>query len=594
MSDTSSPSAAAPRRFGDVALYKRLFSEARAYWGHLLGLFILRLSSAPLALLLPIPVQMIVDNVLGGKPLLPVVEAVLPNAWTASPDALLTTATVSLVAFAFLIQIGELFSWIYQTWIGERLLLGLRARLFDHMQRLSLAFHSRQNSGDAIYRLQVDATSIRSVSVYGAIPLATSLIKVIVLVAATARIDWVLALVALALGPVLFVLTSIYSGPLRRRWSAARESESAAMSVVQESLGAVRVVKAFGQESRESRRYREQADRGVEATVAAVRAHGMFDLWVGLATGLGAAAILYLGARHVQSGVITLGELLLVLAYLTQLFGPIRELGTKLADVQSALASAARVFGVLEEAPDVTDAPDAQPLERAAGAFTFEGVSFGYGNNPPVFSGVDLEIPQGARVGLAGKTGSGKSTLLSLLPRFYDPRAGSVRLDGVDLRALKVEDLRRQFAIVLQDTVLFSTTIRANIAFGRPEATREEIEAAARDAAAHAFIERLPEGYDTQVGERGLRLSGGERQRIALARAFLRDAPILILDEPTSALDTKTESQVMDALDRLMQGRTTFMIAHRLTTLESCDIRLELIDGGIAERRDALDDVALD
>jgi len=581
------------RRFGDMALYKRLLAEARPYWGHMAALFALGLVGAPLALLMPLPVQVIVDNVLGGKPLLPVVDALVPDAWAADPETLLLAATGSLICFAFLVHLVELVAWIYKTWIGERLLLALRARLFDHMQHLSLAFHTRQNSGDAIYRMQVDATSIRSVSIYGVIPLATALVKVVVLLYAVARIDWTLAGIALLGGPVLFGLTEIYRGRLRRRWKEARESESSAMSVVQESLGAVRVVKAFGRESHESARYREHAGRGLNAMLAAVRAHGMFDLWVGLSTGIGGAVILYLGARHVQEGVITLGELLLVLAYLTQLFGPVRELGTRMADVQSALASAARVFGVLEEEPGVKDVPDAQPLDRALGAFAFRDVTFGYGDGRPVLASVDLEIPRGARVGIAGKTGSGKSTLLSLLPRFYDPQEGAVLLDGADVKSLRLADLRRQFSIVLQDTVLFSTTVRENIAFGRPGATEAEIEQAARDAAAHEFVSALPDGYETQVGERGLRLSGGERQRIALARAFLRDAPVLILDEPTSALDTATEAKVIAALDRLMEGRTTFMIAHRLSTLESCDMRLEIVDGRVVERGENLGDVTL-
>lgn len=577
----------AERTYEDSGLYRRLWKASAGYHGHLVGLFLLGLASAPLALLIPIPIQIIVDNVLGDKPLAEAVAPLVPDAWEGDTQALLVMAVGAIVVLATLIQLAALAVWIYKTWIGEKLLLRFRARLFDHLQRLSLGFHHKQGTADAMHRLQVDAASIRSVSVYGVVPFATSLVTVLVLVAVTAWIDWVLAVVALSVGPVVFALTELYRKRLRDRWKAARESESHALSVVQESLGAVRVVKAFGQEGRESERYKSHARSNLDATLSAVRAHATFDLWVGIATGIGAAVILYLGARHVQEGIITLGELLLVIAYLSQMFTPLRELGTRLADVQSALASAARVFTILDQEPEVQEAEDARRIDRAGGRVRFEGVTFGYDASKPVLRGVSLDIPAGARVGIAGKTGSGKSTLLSLLPRFYDPQAGVVRLDDDDVKQLHLGDLRRQFSIVLQESVLFSTTIRENIAYGRPEASQDEIEQAAKDAAAHDFIAALPDGYDTVVGERGTGLSGGERQRVALARAFLRDAPMLILDEPTSALDTGTEDLVIAALERLMAGRTTFMIAHRLSTLETCDLRLELVDGGVTVERRA-------
>jgi ATP-binding cassette subfamily B protein len=345
-------------------------------------------------------------------------------------------------------------------------------------------------------------------------------------------------------------------------------------------------VKAFGQEARESQRYRAEAQSGVRAAIKAVLAHGSFDVLVGLVVGLGGAAILYIGARHVLNGQMTVGQLLLVLAYLSQLFQPLREVGTRVASMQGSLASAERVFHVLDEDHGAPERPDAQSLERASGAFHFDNVTFGYDPEEPIIRDVDIMVPVGAKVGIAGKTGSGKSTLLSLLPRFYDPQQGAVKLDGVDLRDLKLVDLRRQYGIVLQEAVLFSTSIRENIAYGRPDATEAEIIQAAKDAAAHDFIAALPEGYDTNAGDRGMRLSGGERQRVSLARAFLRDAPVLILDEPTSALDTETEALVIKALERLMAGRTTFMIAHRLSTLAGCDIRLQVADGRVIQRTD--------
>jgi len=459
--------------------------------------------------------------------------------------------------------------------------LGLRARLFGHLQRLSLAFHDAGGTARSVHHVQSDATAIDAVVVQGLVRITTMSFTVVVLVAATARIDGPLTLVGLLGAPALLLLTRLYRRRLRSGWKAAHEHMGEAMAVVQESLAAVRVVKAFGQEERERRRYIERARAGQEAVLKAVSTHGGFDLLVGLVVGLVGAALLVVGAQRVSVGAITLGQLVLVLGYLALLFGPLREIGTKAADLQRAFASAERCFDLLDRAPEAPDPPHAVPLERARGELAFEQVSFGYDPGRPVLKDVTLSVPAGSRVGIAGPTGSGKSTLLGLLFRFIEPSSGRVLLDGKDLKDYRLKDLRDQFAFVLQDSVLFSTTIAENIAYARPEATPEQIEAAARAANAHDFILRQAKGYDTEVGERGVMLSGGERQRIALARAFLKDAPILILDEPTSALDTATEAGVLEALERLMKGRTTLMIAHRLSTLEGCDVRLEIADGRV-------------
>jgi ATP-binding cassette subfamily B protein len=285
----------------------------------------------------------------------------------------------------------------------------------------------------------------------------------------------------------------------------------------------------------------------------------------------------------VLAGVLTLGNLLLVMAYLSQLYGPLESISDRIGSVQSSLVSADRAFGLLDLPADVPERPDARPLRRAAGAVAFEHVSFAYGPGRPVLTGLSLKVPAGARVGIAGSTGAGKTTLASLLQRFYDPTAGRILLDGIDLRDYRLADLRNQFAIVLQEPVLFSTSIAENIAYARPGATLAEIEAAARAANVDRFVAGLPEGYDTTVGERGVRLSGGERQRLALARAFLKDAPILILDEPTSSVDVATEALIVEAMDELVEGRTTFMIAHRLGTLDRCDVRVTIDRGRLVQ-----------
>lgn len=302
---------------------------------------------------------------------------------------------------------------------------------------------------------------------------------------------------------------------------------------------------------------------------------------VNMTTAIGTAAVLFIGIRNVQAGVLSLGELLMVLAYLTQLYNPLRTISRQVANLQSSLASAERAFQLLDEVPDVTDRPGARPLKRAVGELRFRGVSFAYGENTPVLQDVSFCVYPGTRLGIEGRTGAGKSTLVSLAARFYDPGDGSILLDGVDLRDYKLADLRNQMAIVLQEPVLFSTSIAENIGYGRPGAGSSEIVEAAQAANVHEFIDGLPDGYDTAVGERGMRLSGGERQRIALARAFLKDAPILVLDEPTSSVDMTTEAGIMEAMERLMVGRTTLMIAHRMSTLDICDARIELEHGRI-------------
>jgi ATP-binding cassette subfamily B protein len=426
----------------------------------------------------------------------------------------------------------------------------------------------------------------------GGIPLVTSTLTLIIMAVIVTWIDWRLALVALGVAPVLFFLSHVYGRRLRGQSREAKKVESAAMAVVQEVLVAVRVVKAFGQEDREHERFVTRSTEGLRAKLRITFASGVLGLLVGLTTAAGTAAVLFVGVTHVRDGVLTLGGLLVVMAYLGQLYGPLETVSKKVADLQGTLASAERAFTLLDEAPDVADRPGAKHVTRAAGAVEFRHVGFAYPDNPPVLHGVTFEIPAGTRVGVVGRTGAGKTTLMNLLMRFYDPSAGQVLLDGLDLRDCRLADVRNQFAVVLQEPVLFSTSVAENIAYARPDATDEEVVAAAKAANAHEFITGLPDGYDTLVGERGLRLSGGERQRISLARAFLKDAPVLVLDEPTSSVDVRTEAAIIEAMERLMRGRTTFMIAHRLSTLRSCDLLLVLEKGRlVAVRRDVADAV---
>lgn len=567
----------------DIALYHRLLRLSRPYWGHLVAVFSLNLLASPLALLAPFPLKIIVDSVIGTEPMPQILTALVPEAFLATSSARLGVAVALLVIIALFTQLQGLGAALLSTHVGQEIVLAFRTQLFARAQRVSLSYHDTKGPSDLLYRIQWDAPSIRYIAIDGLIPFVTALLTVGTMVYVTYLLDRQLAVVALVAAPVLAIIANAYRSRLRAQSREVSTLNSAAQSVLHEALGAVRVVKAFGQETFETDRFVTRADESMRAQLRLTRAEGGLGVFGEMTTVFGTAAVLLIGVRHVQSGAITLGTLLLVMSYLSQLYGPMRTIGGKVGNMQKHLASAERAFALLDEASDVEDRPAAQPIARAMGVVAFRKVSFGYTPERPVLREASFDIAPGARVGITGTTGAGKTTLASLLMRFYDPLGGAIFLDGVDLRDYRLADLRNQFALVLQEPVLFSSTIGENIAYARPGATREDIVQAARSASAHDFIVDLPDGYESVVGERGMKLSGGERQRISLARAFLKDAPILVLDEPTSSVDVKTEALIIDAMDRLMQGRTSFMIAHRLGTLESCDVRLNLEDGHLTQ-----------
>jgi ATP-binding cassette subfamily B protein len=566
----------------DSTLYKRLLQQTRPHWLAISGLLLLGLLAAPLTLLVPVPLKIAVDCVIGNAPLPAFLEPFVPAAFLHSRGSILAFAALLVVVTALLTQLQALLMTLLRTWTAERLVQGFRARLFQHVQRLSLLYHDAKGSSDAVYRIQQDAVSIQDIAIDGLIPAVTAAVTLVGMFVVMVRLDWQLALVALGVTPIVFVLARIYRMRLRKRSREVKKLETEALSVVYEVLTALRVVKAFAQEERELERFAHTSLRGVRERVKLAAAQGRLQLWVGLATAAGTATLLWVGASHVLSGQLTLGGLLLVMSYLGQLYEPLKTTARKVASLQAQLASAERAFALLDLEPDVKEHRHARRLLRARGEVVFENVSFEYEPGRPILRDLTHSIPAGTRVGLAGRTGAGKSTMLHLLSRFFDPTSGRILMDGVDLRAYRVSDLRRQYAIVLQEPMLFSTSIGDNIAYARPSASREEVIEAARAANAHDFISRLPAGYGTLVGERGMRLSGGERQRIALARAFLKDAPLLLLDEPTSSVDTRTEAGILEALELLMAGRTSFMVAHRLGTLRTCDLLIQFDDSGSA------------
>ena len=560
-------------------LYSWILGKLRPFSFHLTGILLLGLLSAPLALLTPLPLKIAVDSVIGSRPVPEFLQALLPAAAMESTSLLLGIAIVLVMIIASLGQLQGFGICVLSSYTGERLIMSFRAQVFRHMQRLSLSYHDTHSAAESIYRIQHDAACVKHIPIDGFIPFLRAGFTLFGMIYITALIDWQMAMVALGVSPILFVLTRTSGRKLRKKWSEVKYMETSTTGIVQEVFTALRVVKAFGREDYEQARFTREASHFMRGHIRLAFIGASFDFFVSMTIALGTAVALLIGVSHVRSGILTLGELLMVMAYLAQLYGPLETISKKVAEMQASLTSAERVMTLLKQGPDVPERPHARPLVRAKGHVVFRNVAFAYDPERTVLHNSSFEIEPGTRVGIVGTTGAGKTTLLNLLTRFYDPTSGQILLDGVDLRDYKVADLRNQFAVVLQDPVLFSTSIAENISYGRPGCRFEEIVVAAKAANAHDFIVHLRDGYDTQVGERGVRLSGGERQRLSLARAFLKRAPMLILDEPTSSVDTKTEAPIVDTMETLMRGRTTFIIAHRLSTLKNCDVQLVIEQG---------------
>ena len=576
------------RSFLKKSVLVRVLLECRSCWPHLLGIAGLSILSLPLTLLYPLPLKVVVDSVLGTEPLPSWLVRWVP--FVGFRSASLEAAIEILLAIALLVSLQSLAAWWLQTYTGEKLVWDFRARLLNHVQRLPLMFHDRYGATDSVYRIQHDAPSIQYVTIQGLVPLTTAIFTLVAMIVVTARMDLVLALIALTITPVLFLLSLGCSRVVRKRSETIKHLDSSALAVIQEVIGSIRVIKAFGQENREHARFVRRSAKRMSQQVRLSIQQAVFNVLIGLTIAMGTAAALYFGVRHVRAGTLTVGSLLMIMAYIAQIYQPLQTLTGKVTDLQVWLASLDRTFVLLDQQPEIAERRGASKLASANGEFEFRNVSFAYDETGRGLYDLCFRIPAGVRVGIVGATGAGKTTLLNLLMRFYDPGCGEVLLDGHDIRDYRIADVRRQYAVVLQEPVLFAASIAENIAYGKPDASDEEIIDAASAAASHDFILKLPEGYETPVGERGSRLSGGERQRISLARAFLRNSPILILDEPTSSVDVHTEAAIMEATERLISGRTTFMIAHRLSTLKSCDLVLVLDHGRLVEVKECAPD----
>jgi len=532
-----------------------------------------------LALLRPIPLKLVIDNGFNSLPVPGFISLFFPANYQFTFNAIIVIAASLVLITALIENINTFISWALETFTGEKLVLNFRTILFNHIQRLSLSFHDSKGITHSLYRLQWDTMSSRSLLIDNLSPLISSIITLISMVIVMFSINWRFALIALCVVPPLYILTRMSSRRLKKDWNQVKDDENLAMAFVHETLSALRVVKAYGQEENEQEKFINQSDKAVKGQMKLAWTGSLFNFLTGMIFAVGTAIFIYLGALYVRSGQITLGDLTLIMAYLAQLFAPLQGISRKINNLQSSFAGVDRVFKLLDQEKEVIESPNALHLKKVKGFFSFRDVSFAYQSDKPVLYHISFDINAGDRVGIMGSTGAGKSTLVSLLMRFYDTSDGIISIDGESIKKYKLADYRNQFGLVLQEPVLFSTTIAENIRYGQPGATEKEIIEAAKAANAHNFIVKSKEGYDTEVGERGMQLSGGERQRIALARAFIKNAPVLILDEPTSSVDMKTESLIMDAMERLMAGRTTFLITHRLDTLSTCNVILH-IEGG--------------
>ncbi len=567
---------------GSFDLLRHLWTLVQPFRWRLAALFAVVMLSIPLNLLSPWPLTLAVDSILGTRPLPALLQNWIPASMQASSTALLCLVFAAYIGIALFTQLQGLTLWLLSSYTGERMIFAFRSRLFEHLQHICASYHDKHGPADSVYRLQHDAAAVKQIPIDAILPFLRAVCLLTGLVTLMLIIDWQFALVAIGLLPVLFVLTRYSGRKLRLTWSDVKSTESATIACAQEVLGASRVVKAFGREDHEHRRFLDHAMDWVKKHNSLASVGSRFDFMFGMAVATGTATALVVGIDHVKSGRITMGDFLLLMAYMAQLSVPLDTATKKLAELQSCFVGFRRALAILDIPPVITDLPTARPLVRARGSVAFRSVSFSYPGAPAVLRSVSFSIPPGTKVGIMGTSGAGKSTLLNLLARFFDPSEGAVLLDGVNVKDYRLTDLRRQFAIVPQDPMLFSTTIAENIRYGNLQATQAEVEAAARAAHADTFIRQRPQGYATQVGERGASLSGGERQRIALARAFLRDAPIVIMDEPTSALDARTESELVNVMDELTTGRTTFLITHRASTLRRCDIQLTLKQGRVS------------
>ncbi len=537
-----------------------------------------------LDVLKPWPMVFLIDYVLRGKEMPPALARLAE--WLPGDAVPLNLAgwSIAVTVLIFLLSWAVGLAAAYSNIdLGQRMTYDLAGDLFAKLQQLSLDFHVRKSVGDSIRRVTADCACASIIVKDALLPIFSSVVSLLAMFYILWRIDRTLAVLSLAVVPLMTWVLGRYAGPMMERSYEQQEAEGKIYEVVEQTFSAIPAVQAFGREELNDQWLARTMRASLAATLSLTSVQVRFKILMGLATALGTAGILWFGAQHALAGRLDAGPIILFLSYLGSLYAPLESIMYTGSTIQGAAGSGRRVWEILRTETKVADRPGAMPLSAARGHVRLENVTFGYEAGRPVLRNISMDVPAGQTLALVGATGAGKSTLASLVPRFFDPWEGRVLMDGHDLRDIQLKTLRRKVALVLQEPFLFPISVGENIAYGRPQASRKQIEDAARAANAHEFILRLPDGYDTIIGERGATLSGGERQRLSIARALLKDAPVLILDEPTSALDLETEKALLEALERLKSGRTTFIIAHRLSTIRGADHILVLQGGRIAE-----------
>jgi ATP-binding cassette subfamily B protein len=563
----------------------KIYDLLQPHWRALAAGLLAVIGEGAADLLQPWPLKVVFDNVLQA-------HSPSTHGWLNHQIQMLVGSdhlgALRLAAVAALViaVIGALCSFAEKyltTSVGQWVMHDLRRTLYAHVQRLSLSYHEHKQTGDLISRVTSDIDAIQSFITSGLLGALVDTLTLVGMVAVMFYINWRFTLIALSVAPVLFAVVFSYTRRIKKASREVRKKEGEIVSVIQEVLTSIRVVKAFGREEYEQRRLEEESMESVEI---ALRARGMkakLSPLVEIIVAVGTAMVLWFGARMVLSGGLSSGSLIVFIFYLGKMYKPMQDLSKMTDSYAKAAVGYERIMEVLETSYETRDLPGARPAPPFRGRIEFENVSFNYEPGVPVIRNVSLRIEPGQTAALVGPTGAGKTTIISLIPRFYDPCSGRVKIDGRDVRSFTQKSLRHQISFVLQETLLFHGPVWYNIAYGKPSARSAEIQRAAELANAHEFIEKLPQGYNTMVGERGATLSGGQRQRIAIARAVIRDSPILILDEPTTGLDAASEKLVNEALERLMDGKTCVVIAHRLSTIRRAAVIFVVQDGAIAE-----------
>ena len=562
-----------------MKLYRRVIGYYRPYLGTIsLSLFLL-IIGVNLNLLKYWPIQWVIDHVVTvGQNGMVHWQGFDLNSGQAALFAALAMVTIYLLAGG----VGFLKNYV-SIEVGLKALLQLRTQLYSYLQFLPLHFHDRRRSGDSTFRVAYDSQAIQTFFNRGFETIFGSAVALLTTFLYMVAMDSTLAVVSLLILPLLWLAIYFFSARVRAQTTTLQQEESDVLARASEGLTSIRIVHAFGQEDFEVREFEREARQSYAANLNLTVTNAVSSLTISGIMALGLAVVLYVATLHILAGRLTVGQLTLFLAYVNMLYQPLEQLSYTAWALEGAVAGMQRVFEILDAEDVVPETPGAKAMPRARGEIVFDQVGFAYDTEHPILHDVSLGIQPGQTVALVGGTGAGKTTLLSLVPRFYDPNSGRVLLDGLDARSSTKKSLRANISVVLQDTILLSGTVLENIAYGRPAATRGEIMAAAQAAQAHAFIEQLPRGYETSVGERGVRLSGGQKQRIGLARAFLKDAPILLLDEPTSALDLATEAEIMETLHALMRRYTTLIVTHRLSTIHQVDCIHVLDQGRLVE-----------